>query len=74
MYIEQLDISFFLSHCCENHPNGVQYVTLQKYFSHLRLIHLFIFCNPTHKTKTKPLNRWEITNSKLHGPIIMLNK
>ncbi len=32
-----------------------------------------LFSNPTHKT-TAANNRWETTNSKPHGPIIMLDQ
>ncbi len=46
------------------------YVILQNYFSHPSFI--FIFSNPTHKTKIGIANRWETTNNKPLGPIIMI--
>jgi len=49
--------------------SGAECVTLQKYFPHLSLGYLF-FCNPTHKTETDAVDRWETTNSKPLGPII----
>jgi hypothetical protein len=45
-------------------------VTLQKYFSHPSLV----FCKPIYKTKTETANRWETTNSKPPGPIIMIGQ
>jgi hypothetical protein len=33
-----------------------------------------LFCNPTHKTETGTANRWGTTNSKPHGPIIMIGQ
>jgi hypothetical protein len=36
--------------------SGAQYVTLQKYFSPLRLVLFFCFFNPTHKTKIGTAN------------------
>jgi hypothetical protein len=43
----------------KNIPNGVKDVALGKYFSHPSLI-IYLFCNPTHKTKTA--NRLGIIN------------
>jgi hypothetical protein len=48
-------------------------VTLQKYFSHPSLV-IHLFFNLTHKTKTGTANRWETTNSKPLGPIIMIGQ
>jgi len=48
-------------------------VTLQKYFSHPSLV-IHLFFNLAHKTKTGTANRWETTNSKPLGPIIMIGK
>jgi len=45
-------------------------VILQKYFLHPSLVSCF-FPKPTHKTKTGTANRWETTNSKAPGPIII---
>jgi len=33
-----------------------------------------LFCNPTHKTETGTANRWETTNNKPPGPIIMMGQ
>jgi hypothetical protein len=33
-----------------------------------------LFSTPTHKTKTGTANRWETTNSKALGPIIMIGQ
>jgi hypothetical protein len=33
-----------------------------------------LFCNPTNKTETGTSNRWGTTNSKPHGPIIMMGQ
>jgi len=33
-----------------------------------------LFCNPTHKTETGTANRWETTNSKPPGRIIMMGQ
>jgi hypothetical protein len=50
---------------------GAQYVTLQKHFSHPSFVKYFFF-QPTHKTKTVTANRWETTNSKAIGRIIIM--
>jgi hypothetical protein len=50
--------------------SSAQYVILQKYFLHPSLVSCF-FPKPTHKTKTGTANRWETTNSKAPGPIII---
>jgi hypothetical protein len=41
------------------------------YFSYYYFI---LFSNPTRKTKIETANRWETTNSKPPGPIIMANQ
>jgi hypothetical protein len=38
------------------------------------LLLLLLFSNPTRKTKIETANRWETTNSKPPGPIIMANQ
>jgi hypothetical protein len=48
--------------------SSAQYLTLQKHFSHPDLV-IYLFPNPTHKTKTGTASRWETTNSNLPGPI-----
>jgi hypothetical protein len=48
------------------------YVILQNYVSHLSFI--FIFSNPTHKTKIGTTNRWKNINNKPLRPIIMIGK
>ncbi len=48
----------------KNIPNSVKDVALGKYFSHPSII-IYLFCNPTHKTKTKTANRLGIINNKL---------
>ncbi len=55
-------------------PSGAQYLTLQKYFSHPSFFFFFFFSNPIYTTKTRTANRWEITNSKPLGPIIMIGR
>jgi hypothetical protein len=50
--------------------SSAQYVILQKYFSHPSLV-IYFFPKPTHKTKTETANRWETTNGKAPGPIII---
>jgi hypothetical protein len=52
---------------------SAQHATLQKYFSHPSLV-IYFFSNPTHKTKIGTATRWETTNSKPHGPIIMIGQ
>ncbi len=47
-------------------------MALQKYFT--SKFSYLIISNPTHKTKTGTANRWETTNSKALGPIIMIGK
>jgi hypothetical protein len=54
--------------CSKSISTSDQYVTLQKYFLHLSLV----ISNPTHKTKTGTANRWETTNSKPSGQIIII--
>jgi hypothetical protein len=49
-------------------------VTLQKYFSQTSLIIYLLFSNPAHKTKTGITYRWETTNNKPHGPIVMIGQ
>jgi hypothetical protein len=46
-------------------------MTLQKYFSHPSLV-IYFFSNPIDKTRTGTANRWETTNIKPLGPIIMI--
>jgi hypothetical protein len=50
------------------------YMILQKYFSHPSLVIYFLFRNPTHYTKTRTANRWETTNSKPSGRIVMIDQ
>jgi hypothetical protein len=45
-------------------------VTEQKTFSRASLV-FFFFSSPTHKILTGIGNRWETTNSKPQGPIIL---
>jgi hypothetical protein len=40
-------------------PTSVQYVTLQRYFSHPSLV-IYFFGNLAHKTETWTANRWEL--------------
>jgi hypothetical protein len=49
-----------------------QYVTLQKYFSNPSLVIYSFFC--TLPIKIETANKWELTNSKPLGPIIMNNQ
>jgi len=44
-----------------------------KYIFTCKFSYLF-FCNPTHKTETGTANRWETTNSKPPGQIIMMGQ
>jgi len=53
--------------------SNAEYVTLQKYFSHPSLI-IYFFPTPTIKLKLDCTNRWEITDSKSLGPIIMIDQ
>jgi hypothetical protein len=41
-------------------------VSLQKYFSLPSLV-IYLFSNPTHKTKARAANKWETTNSNPSG-------
>jgi hypothetical protein len=52
-------------------PNGAQYLTLHNSFSHPSFSYL-LSCNSMHKTQVEIPNRWETTNSKTPGPIIMI--
>jgi hypothetical protein len=53
---------------------GVQYVTLQKHFSHPSLVIYFFVTPPTDKTERGTANRWGTTNSKPPGRIIMIGQ
>jgi hypothetical protein len=46
-------------------------VALQKYFSHPSLV-IYSFATPPIKTEIGTANRWGTTDSKPHGPIIMM--
>jgi hypothetical protein len=48
-------------------------VTLQKYFSHPSLV-IYLFSNPNNKSETGTANRWETTNSKPTGQIVMIGQ
>jgi hypothetical protein len=48
-------------------------VPLEKIFPRSKFSYL-LFSNPTHRTKTGAANRWETTNSKAPGPIIMIDQ
>jgi hypothetical protein len=42
-----------------------------KIISHIQV---FFFSNPTHQTKIGTANMWKTTNSKPHGPVIMIGQ
>jgi hypothetical protein len=44
-----------------------------KHIFHIQVYYL-LFSNPAHKTDTGTANRWGTTNSKPHGPIIMMGQ
>ncbi len=41
---------------------------------HIQVLVMYSFCNPTNKTETGTANTWGTTNSKPHGPIIMMGQ
>ncbi len=53
---------------------GAQYVTLQKYFWHPRLVNYFFSPIPPIKLKLVIANRCEITNNNPPRPIIMIGQ
>jgi hypothetical protein len=53
--------------------SGAQYVTLQKCFSHPSLV-IYCFATQPRKLNLGTANRWGTTNSKPHGPIVMMGR
>jgi len=55
------------------HLQGCSICDLVKIYFTSKLSYV-LFCNPTHKTKTRTSNRWGTTNSKPPAPIIMMGQ